>query len=83
MIVKTNIDVFTAPMWVFDIFNGYKHPEKNSVIKPIIDPEGDPVIGINVLSDPDWAFIGTIKTPDGNEENIVYLLTLKKYSYEE
>lgn len=84
-IVTTNIDVLTGPNWLFEQFKDLQHPTKNAKIHPTIDPDGDPIVGMSVLDDPDWDFIGEnlIESPDGEKKNIREWLTTKKFKYEE
>lgn len=56
-IIITNIKVITGPIWLFTMFNGFKNPKETAMLKPIIDPDGNPVISPKVLQDPTWKFI--------------------------
>lgn len=80
MIVTTDIDVFTGPEWLFNHFNEYTNPNGTAMIKPIIDPDGDPIIGTKVLDDPDWDFLDDVVL---NGKLIREHLVIKKYKYEE
>ena len=79
-IVETNIDVYTGPMWLFEMFNEFKHPSKPSMLKPVIDPDGDPIIGIQVLEDPDWDYLEGVEV---FSKLIRDHITIKKYKYVE
>lgn len=61
-----NIKVFTGPDWLFQMFDGFTNPKGTALIKPVIDPYGTPIIGKQVLDDPDWDFIDAQLIPDPN-----------------
>lgn len=46
--------VLTGPEWLFELYNGYVNKLGTAKIQPIIDPDGKPIIGKSILSDPDW-----------------------------
>lgn len=48
------LKVITAPHWLFEMFNGIKNKRGTAILKPIIDPDGNPIVGKQVLKDPDW-----------------------------
>ena len=48
------LTVYTAPMWLYEMFNGYRNDKGTAELRPVIDPDGNPIIGKQVLDDPDW-----------------------------
>lgn len=83
-IIETDIDVLTGPTWLFESFKDFTHPLKPTAkLKPSIDPDGDPIIGMQVLTDPDWEFISEVSSPDGETLKVRDFLTTKKYKYYE
>ena len=46
--------VYTGSQELFNAFDGLKNSKGTAMIKPIIDPDGKPTIGKQVLDDPDW-----------------------------
>ncbi len=58
VVQDTDVVVLTGPSWLFNQFQDYTHPTKPWFkIKPIIDPNGKPIIGQSVLDDPNWDFL--------------------------
>jgi hypothetical protein len=52
------VTVLTGPNWLFNMFNDFTHPVKPwHKIKPVIDPDGKPIIGMSVLDDSNWDFL--------------------------
>jgi len=85
MIITTDIDVLVIPQWIFDLFGGeINHPTKPSQLKAKIDPDGDYIIGMNVLDDPEWDYLGVnpITNPETQESKVLRdWLSIKKYKY--
>ena len=46
------LKVFTGPLWLMDIWNGYT--KDASKIKITIDPDGKPIVGTSIAQDPTW-----------------------------
>lgn len=84
-IIITNKDVLVIPQWIFDLFNGsIKHPTNSSELRANTDPDGDLIIGINVLDDPEWDFLGVnpiINPETGESKYLRDWLSIKKYKY--
>ena len=77
-IITTDKDVLTSPMWLYDLLNGTKHPTKSAELIATIDPDGDPIMSMEVLDDPDWDYLGE---EDINGKPLRDWLTVKKYKY--
>jgi len=55
--------VLTGPLWLKNIYDG--HTEGNSMIKPIEDPDGNWILGKEILTDPKWDLTTIVGTsPD-------------------
>jgi hypothetical protein len=55
------VTVLTGPNWLFNMFNDFTHPVKPwHKIKPVIDPDGKPIIGMSVLDDSNWDFLAVV-----------------------
>ena len=80
MIIETDIDVLTGPDWLYDMMNGYKNEKGTAELKPQKDPDGDYIISMNVLNDPDWQHLGQM---EANGKKLQEWLTVKKFKYEE
>lgn len=50
----TTLKVLTGPQWLFEAFNGYTNAKGTAMIQPLIDPDGKPIIGKSILTDPTW-----------------------------
>lgn len=86
MIKETDKDVLVIPDWMILALGNESgeliHPSSNSKLKATVDPDGDNVLSIEVLTDPDWEFLDTITNPDGETKQIRDFLGIKKYKYE-
>lgn len=84
-IITTDKDVLVIPKWIFEMFGGQiDHPTKPSQLKAQQDPDGDYIIGINVLDDPEWDYLGEnpITNPSTQESRLLRdWLSIKKYKY--
>lgn len=93
-IIETDKDVLVIPNWVYDLLadedGEFKHPTKSAKLKAQEDPDGDLILGLNVLDDTDWDILannpdGTPKLfPDpvtGEEKLLRHHLGIKKYKY--
>lgn len=59
------LKVFTGPLWLFEMFNGYRNEKGTAELKPVIDPDGNPIIGKQVLEDPTWDTIPNASNING------------------
>lgn len=94
-IITTDTDVLVIPQWMYDLLadedGEFKHPDNpNSRLKANLDPDGDLIIGMNILDDTQWDILAV--NPDGSpklfpdpatgEEMILRdHLSFKKYKY--
>jgi hypothetical protein len=72
--------VFTGPIWLFLAFNGYQNEKGTAVIQPILDNNGNPIIGTSILDDPTW----NLQIPVTSPENVTKPLIewLEEIDYE-
>ena len=78
MRIDTDITVLTGPQWLFEMFNGLKNPKGTAEIRPVIDADGEPIIGMEVLDDTTWDYLQDVLIFG---LRIRDHLTPKKYSY--
>lgn len=94
-VIETDIDVLMIPQWVIDMLqnngNSLSHSHHSSMLKAEEDPDGDRILPVDVLTDPEWDFLGEDENgdsieftdPEGNKGTLASFLTMKKYKYYE
>ena len=80
-IITTDRDVLVIPKHIMNHFGGeIIHPSNPSKLVSIVDPDGDYTIGMGVLDDPEWDYLGEL---DFGGKTLRELLIVKKYKYVE
>jgi len=59
--------VLTAPIWLFQMFNGYTNDKGTAKIMPTLDCNGNFIIGKSILIDPTWNLSIPVTNPETNE----------------
>lgn len=95
-IITTDREVVAIPDFILRLIetspnsNEFWHPTKTALLKAQQDPDGDWIIGINALTNPDWDFLGEDENGDsidftnpetGFTDHLVKHLVHKKYKY--
>lgn len=78
--VNPNKQVLVVPVWLKDIYQGYK--EGNNMLQAQQDPDGDWVTAPEVLTDPVWGGLTIeVTSPEGETKPAKDFLVLKNYVY--
>lgn len=89
-IIETDIEVLVVPPWLVKALVGdagyIKHPKNPAILEAKKDPDGEFIIGIEVLSNPEWDFLGEnqVKNPETGESKPIdeWLMYKKLKRYE-
>ena len=57
------LKVITGHKWLFEMFNGTKNKKGTAILEPVIDPDGNPIIGKQILTSTDFDIDIEIKNP--------------------
>jgi hypothetical protein len=78
-IITTDTDVLVVPT---NLLNRFRTTKGRDELKPIQDPDGDWILGMEILNDPAWSSL--LKEEDGiPAQALENLLTTKKYKYDD
>ena len=84
-IIETDTDVLVIPIWMIEKMGNLNgelvHPTSSAKLKALEDPDGDFILGMSVLTDPDWGFLEYVETPKCEQHLIRDVLGKKKYKY--
>ena len=58
-----SVFVFTGPQFLFEMFNGAFNQAGTAQIKPNFDAYGRPIVGTQILKDPDWDYLDSVLIP--------------------
>lgn len=75
--------VYTAPLWLFEMFNGYRNNKNTAMIKPILDANDTPIIGKSIIDDITWDLHTEVTSPDGETKQLVKWLIEIPYTPKE
>lgn len=67
IVCDENIKVLTGDEWLFRAVDGLTNDKGTAILKPVIDPNGNPILGKAVLVDPDWNPDAEIINPETGE----------------
>lgn len=77
------MQVFTGPQWLYNMFDGFHNAKGTAVLRPVLDKQNRPVLGVFVLQDPTWLGIGQVTSPEGVTGPITDFIQFMEYEPKE